>query len=343
MKLRDAWKGGAVANRSTGKADLELQEHLTETKQMHLPHSAIMIGCLDLLKEKGLIEEAYLRGSFGRGYGDIHSDIDFFSVVKPENLEKAYDAVTEYLMQQGSLLTGCHDRLVADYGGIGFMFIAYNKANDLVFQFDLYMAMMGVAPAMECSIKPRIYSKDPGYRWMEEYGNARDMDALPAVAKNFIKKHTEGKDGADRMELIMQESLLNIFVTDKHIKRGQWSRTIVDNQFLTASVIEMLQLVTGYTSTGYSPVYLGGEVASFCRQHGDAALANAGKRLEKLFTQKMSQQKLRDVLSLCKDILQQTYPEQFERQKAAIAFFEKEVLAPQAPAKPAPQKRLRHK
>lgn len=342
MQLKSAWNAvSAAANKSTGKDDIDLGEHLSITGQAHLPQAEALLECLELLKQKGLLEEAYLRGSFGRGHGDIHSDVDLFTVVLPENLEAVYDTVRAYLAEKGGIITDCHDRLVADYGGIGFMFVANNEAHKQVYQFDLYMAIKGVAPLQDFFIKPRIYSRDPDYRWMKEYGTPRDMDALPAATKSFMQKHMKGQNTADRVELLMQELLLTIFVAHKHIKRGQVSRTIVDNNALVASAIEMLQAVTGYTANGYSSVYLGDEIVKFCRQNGDDEMIAAADRLEKFFTQKISRQKLRDILAYAGDILQQAFPEHHERQKDAIAFFEKTILtsAPKKPpAQPGPAK-----
>ncbi len=336
MKLRSAWTAVAAANKSTGKADIDLREHLEATDQMHLPQSAIMLSTLEMLKGEGLIEEAYLRGSLGRGHGDIHSDIDFFIVIKPENVEKAYKAVSGHIASLGDIVTVCHDRLVADYGGIGFMFIARDgQQQNNMYQFDLYMAIKGVAPAMEFSIKPRIHSNNPSYRWMEEYGNVRDTRILPDDTKAFIQKHTTGSDVADHMELLAQEMLLTLFVTHKHMKRGQLSRTIVDNSFLLTSCVEMMQAITGYTATGYSPLYLGNEVVNFCKKNGDDEVISAADRLEKLFTQEMGPQKLRDVLSYTKMMLQTSFPDRFETHRKAFEAFENEILAPAPEKNPA--------
>ena len=122
MRLKCDWdKATGQADKTRGAPDVDLKTHLAATQQKSLPQAELLQGCFDLLKEKGLLEEAYLRGSLGRGHADIHSDIDLFTVVAPENLEKVYDTVCEYLSSKGRIITNCHDRLVKDYGGIGFM------------------------------------------------------------------------------------------------------------------------------------------------------------------------------------------------------------------------------
>lgn len=327
MRLKCAWDAAKTkADKSNGAADVDLKKHLLDTNQDHLPQADLLKGCFDALNEKGLLEEAYLRGSIGRGHADVHSDIDLFAVVDPAKVEEAYDVVNAYLASKGRVITSCHDRLVENYGGIGFMFIAQStEHNDKVYQFDLYMAMKGVPPRNPTSIKPRILSKDENYKWTDTHGTP--PVALPPETEAFIKKHTSGTSMDDRMELLMQELLITLYVTNKHIKRGQVSRTVVDNYSIVTGAIEFLQTLTGYTSTGYSPVYLGGEITKFARENGDEEMRQAADALEKLFTQQISPQKLRDTLTFAKTVLQQACPEKYENQRASIEFFEKEILA----------------
>lgn len=342
MRLKCAWDAAkSKADKSRGAADVDLRQHLLDTSQNHLPQADLLKGCFDALADKGLLEEAYLRGSIGRGHADTHSDIDLFAVIDPARIEEAYDTVNAYLASKGRVITSCHDRLVENYGGIGFMFIAQStEHNDKVYQFDLYMAMKGVPPRNPVSIKPRIFAKDAGDRWTETYGTP--AVPLPEHTQDFIRKHTAGTSAEDRMELLMQELLITLYVTQKHIKRGQASRTVIDNCSVVSGAIEFLQTLTGYTSTGYSPVYLGNEITRFARENGDEEMAKAADALEKLFTQKISTQKLRDTLSFAKTVLKQSCPEQYARQKASIEFFEKEILSVKANDN-APQQKQRRR
>ena len=327
MRLKCDWdKAAGLADKTRGAADVELKAHLAATGQEHLPQAELLQGCFDLLKEKGLLEEAYLRGSLGRGHADIHSDIDLFTVVAPENLEKVYDTVCEYLASQGRVITNCHDRLVKDYGGIGFMFVAQSeKHDDKIYQFDLYMAMKGVPPASPTTIKPRMYAKDPeATRWIDTYG-AKAVE-LPPQTQDFIRRHTSGASPADRLELLMQEMIINLYVTNKHLKRGQISRTVIDNHGVVTSAIEFLQVLTGYAPTGYSPVYIGDEIVRYARENGDSEMIQAANKLEKLFPQPMTHQKLEDTLDFAKYVLKHAAPEQYAHMREAIEFFEKSVL-----------------
>lgn len=330
MRLKCAWgTAAAKADKSDGASDVDLREHLRKTEQTSLPQAELLQGCFDLLKDRGLLEEAYLRGSLGRGHADTHSDIDLFAVIQPEKINEVYDTVNEFLASKGRIIVGCHDRLVENYGGIGFMFIAESDAHDKkTYQFDLYMAMKGVPPAKPTTIKPRMYNADPDYKWIDTYG--QKAVELPEVTKKFIHRHTSGDSVGDRMELLMQEMLINLYVTNKHIKRGQMSRTVVDNHGVVTSAIEFMQLLTGYKSTGYSPVYLGDEVARFARENGDKQMVKAAQKLEKLFTQPMDAQKLIDTLDYSVSVFKQAFPDRYEHQKEAIDFFRHEVLLPQA-------------
>lgn len=327
MRLKCAWgTAAAKADKSDGAPDVELREHLRKTEQTSLPQAELLQGCFDLLQQRGLLEEAYLRGSIGRGHADTHSDIDLFAVIQPEKINEVYDAVNEFLASKGRIIVGCHDRLVENYGGIGFMFIAESDAHDKkTYQFDLYMAMKGVPPAKPTTIKPRMFASDPDYKWTDTYGE-KSIE-LPQVTKDFVHRHTSGNTQADRMELLMQEMLINLYVTNKHIKRGQISRTVVDNHGVVTSAIEFMQLLTGYKSTGYSPVYLGDEVVKFAKENGDKEMVKAAAKLEKLFHQPMTSQKLLDTLDYSATVFRQAFPELYDRHKDAIAYFEKEIRA----------------
>ncbi|MDP2206473.1 MAG: nucleotidyltransferase domain-containing protein [Alphaproteobacteria bacterium] len=331
MRLKCAWgTAAAKADKSDGAPDVDLREHLRKTEQTSLPQAELLQGCFDLLRERGLLEEAYLRGSLGRGHADTHSDIDLFAVIQPEKINQVYDAVNEFLASKGRIIVGCHDRLVENYGGIGFMFIAESDAHDKkTYQFDLYMAMKGVPPAKPTTIKPRMYSADPDYKWIDTYGE-KSIE-LPEVTKSFIQRHTSGDSLGERMELLMQEMLMqemliNLYVTNKHIKRGQMSRTVVDNHGVVTSAIEFLQLLTGYKSTGYSPVYLGDEVVKFAKENGDKEMADAAGRLEKLFTQPMDALKLVDTLDYAVTVFKQAFPDRYAKQQKMIEFFTETVL-----------------
>lgn len=326
MKLTKQWNGQAAANKATGRADISLAEHLAATGQTYLPQARVMQECLDELVGKDLIEAAYLRGSLGRGYGDVHSDIDFFLVAEPAKIPQVYDAVSGYLNRKGGIITGCHDRVVPDYGGIGFSFAARHAQAQQLYQFDLYMAMKGVAPAMPFSIKPRIYAKDPNYNWMGEFGTPRNVEALPQSTKDFMKRHTTGGDVADRVELIAQEMMLTIFMTSKHLKRGQTSRLVVDNKHLVDHAIEMLQAITGYHSTGYSSTYLGNEVSKFCRENGDHEMVAAANKLEGFFNRPVTGSILASYIDFASDVLSKGFPDRYTRQKEALDTIRRDVL-----------------
>ena len=328
MRLKCAWgTAAAKADKTDGAPDVDLTEHLRKTEQGHLLQAQILQGCFDTLREKGLLEEAYLRGSIGRGHADEHSDIDLFTVIKPEKINEVYDTVNEFLASKGRIIVGCHDRLVENYGGIGFMFIAESDAhNKQTYQFDLYMAMKGVPPRNPTSIKPRMFAGDPDYKWTDTYGQS--AVELPEVTKQFVHKHTSGDSQADRMELLMQEMLITLYVTNKHIKRGQVSRTVVDNHSVVTSAIEFMQVLTGYKSTGYSPVYLGEVVARVAKEIGDREMRQAAEKLERLFDQPMSPVKLLDTLDYSATVFKQAFPERYARKEAEIEFFREQVLLP---------------
>lgn len=327
MRLKCAWDAVKnKADKTNGAPDVDLPTHLAATEQTHLPQAQILSECFDMLRDKGLLEEAYLRGSLGRGHADIQSDIDLFTVVAPENLEKVYDAVSEYLASRGKIVTSCHDRLVENYGGIGFMFIAEDASRGgKSFQFDLYMAIKGMPPCKPTNIKPRIYSKDPSYKWLDEYGNK--AVELPQGAKDFIKRHTAGDTLSDRLELLMQDTLITMYVTSKHLTRGQVSRTVVDNNALVSASIEFMQTIMDYRPTGYSCLYLGDEIVKMARQYGDEDMITCADKLEPLFTEAISHEKLIHTLDYCAEVMKRADGAAYARQKDAIDWFRQKIVS----------------
>lgn len=329
MRLKNAWANAAkVADKSNGVPDVDLKTHLEQTGQTHLPQAELLQGCFDHLRKQDLLEEAYLRGSLGRGHADIHSDIDLFAVVNPKKIDQAFDAVKDFLSSKGRIVVECHDRLVENYGGIGFMFVFESRDHgNKSFQFDFYMALKGTPPAKPTNIKPRMFAKNPAEKWTETYG--QPAEELPANAKAFIKRHTSGSSRGERMELLMKELLINLYVTQKHIMREQVSRTVVDNHGVVTSAIEFMQLMTGYKSNGYSPVYLGDEIVKYARENGDKPMQKAAHKLEKLFYQPMDTIKLVDTLDYAVEVFSQAFPTRYKGMKESVAYFRDKVLYPQ--------------
>jgi predicted nucleotidyltransferase len=188
--MKEGFKKAAFDRNLLGVHDVAVEDHLRQTGQVGLPQAGILIDALGHLQNENLVE-AYLRGSFASGEADQHSDIDLFAVVEPENLAKTYQSFHDNLNKNYPILVSCHDRLVKDYGGIGFMMLCEGDEGRL-FQFDLYMAMKGVPPKVGLFSCPRVYASDPAYCWIEEN---QPNSNLPESALRSSESHPGGGGG----------------------------------------------------------------------------------------------------------------------------------------------------
>jgi hypothetical protein len=322
MKLTSAWKPAAVKKEGW---DIDLDNHLKTTGQDGLSQAKVLKDCLQILSGKNVLEEAYLRGSFRAGWADHHSDVDFFAVVEPKNLEKAYDTVRDYLGKNYTVITGCHDRLVPEYGGIGFMFICKDQNSPHILQMDLYMAIKGVASKEPLEGVPRMFSKDPSYRWTNDPAAKTGIDHLPEDAKEFIGRFKGMGAPEDRMALLFDELMVTTHIVHKHMERGQTGRVLKDNNALIGTCAAMLETIIGWNLADSSHLYDANKVIGLCRAHGDYELSSAATRLETLITEPISKEKIHRIFNLAETIFEQGYPEAYAKILPRVELFKEHV------------------
>jgi predicted nucleotidyltransferase len=218
--------------------DVSVDEHLKKTAQDALPQANLLKGSVQRLSDK--IQEAYLRGSFSMGEADEKSDIDLFVVVEPNHIQTVFDDFVSFIEDKYDILVHCHDRLVKDYGGIGFMFVLKDDQDNLM-QFDLYMAMKGVPPKEFLRDCPRIYTSDPNYCWLSE----SSLQDPPTAANDFISKFTVSNDVKDEIEYQMVDLMVTLNVMKKHLERGQYTRAVNDDGHALSICVEMMRALVG--------------------------------------------------------------------------------------------------
>jgi predicted nucleotidyltransferase len=289
--------------------DIPVEEHLRNTKQDHLPQAKLLVETLHHLEDN--LTEAYLRGSFAYGEADERSDIDLFVVVSPEKLEETYNSFVEFLNEDYSVLVFCHDRLVKDYGGIGFMFIVKDD-NDRLFQFDFYMAMTGVPPKVGLSNHPRIYTQNPEYCWLEE----NKPQPLPKDAQDFIDRATGKQNDVSKGSegnLIPQKRSINaeiqyqltdlmvaLNIMKKHVARGQNARTLVDNNHVTGTCVEMLKALM-HRESPHTALYEADSLIKTCTEQN--RYADKARRLDDLMLQPPGNEKIVKILKKVNHLL----------------------------------------
>ena len=313
-----------------GILDIPLATYLKETDQDHLFQAKILCEALDYLKDQGLVE-AYLRGSFANGEADEYSDIDLFLVVEPENLETTYNAFSDYLKDKYSILVSCHDKLVKDYGGIGFMYLCGDNSRNM-FQFDLYMAMKGVPPRILLPNVPRIHAADPAYCWISE-NQPKD---LPSCAQTFIDKFSAGETRDGKLEFLCNDLMVTLSIMKKHVARGQMARALNDNNHAIGVCVEMLRTVFEDTSN-HSSLYAGDKMIEVAQASGNETYATLATFLQEQLLAPVSQRKVSEMFFIGAALVQEASPETYARiEKSLLAY--NDLVVKGAEAKAAPRK-----
>ncbi|MBI2234872.1 MAG: nucleotidyltransferase domain-containing protein [Micavibrio aeruginosavorus] len=322
MSLKAHWPSSSdrqdsppAVQHKNGIYDTSLDQHLRDTSQSHLFQAGILRDCLAHLKTRGLTE-AYLRGSFASGEADEHSDIDLFLVVEPEKLEGIYASFTEFLKQKYTILVSCHDKLVKDYGGTGFMYLCGGQDKKL-FQFDLYMAMKGVQPKSRLFNSPRIYSGDPSYCWADEDSQAQ----MPGYVADFIDRFSVGDCKADKMEYLCNDLMVTLAIMKKHIIRGQIARALNDNNHALGVCIEMLRTHFEDKSV-HTPLYAGDKMIEAAKESADPAFKALGELLEEQFVAPASLNKVQALLFIGTNLVQEISPEAYKRVEKCIMAYD---------------------
>lgn len=321
MALKKSWltsAGNAVdpsaVQLKNGLHDIPLDKHLSQTAQDHLFQAQVLRDCLDHLEKQGLVE-AYLRGSFANGEADEHSDIDLFLVVEPEKLEQIHTAFSEFLTTKYAILVSCHDKLVKDYGGIGFMYLC-GDASKKLFQFDLYIAMKGVPPRAQLFNSPRIHSSDPSYCWNEE----NKPVPLPESAEKFIKKYTGGESKAEKMEYLCNDLMVTLSIMKKHVTRGQLARALNDNNHAVGVCIEMLRTQFQDKSV-HSSLYAGDKMIEAAKNSGNATYKALAEFLEEQLVAPVSLRKVNEMFFIGTALLHESCPEAYKNIEASILAY----------------------
>ncbi|MFG2097242.1 hypothetical protein [Streptomyces sp. NPDC048612] len=121
---------------SLAPAELHLSELTEANRPAQLP---LLTRIAELLTASTAVTHLLVRGSLASGTADRLSDVDFVAGVHDSHLP-AFAAALDDLMTVGggALLPGWRDTIVADLGGIGFVFLVQHEGR--LHQVDLYLA-----------------------------------------------------------------------------------------------------------------------------------------------------------------------------------------------------------
>lgn len=281
-----------------GVTDTNLEHHLALNSLSHLPQSTLLRQVLSAVKNDGLAE-AYLRGSFSTGEADDYSDIDLFLVVDPTHLEKTFLMFLSYAQKHHKVLSICHDKLVADYGGIGFMALLKNTNTGRVTQFDLYFCQTGGHPTIPLINSTRIYSRNQGYSiFCEPERQMRAVDANSLMA--HVSYPLDPKTENAKHEL--NDLLIAAFIMSKHLKRGQFARARNDDHHAVQVCASLLKDSVGYVSH-QTPLYFADRLAATCKTSGTPAQQKLGTILERMCAASPSSTQINNIIEFSREII----------------------------------------
>ncbi|MFI0214501.1 hypothetical protein [Streptomyces lydicus] len=194
-----------TATLAPAPAELHLAELAEANRPTQLP---LLTRIAELLSASAAITHLVVRGSLASGTADRLSDVDFVVGVHDRDLP-AFTATLDDLMTVagGALLPGWRDTIVADLGGIGFVFLVQHEGK--VQQVDLYLAPASQITAVRRKIAGKVLLDRPP----AEITTAQIEQARRHVAELLLRPRS-------CTELLIEHLVLAVLL-HKRIQRGQ--------------------------------------------------------------------------------------------------------------------------
>ncbi|MFC9067168.1 MULTISPECIES: hypothetical protein [Streptomyces] len=190
---------------SLAPAELRLAE-LTEANQpSQLPLLTRIAG---LLSASAAVTHLLVRGSLASGTADRLSDVDFIVGVHDRDLPAFTLALNDLMtVAGGALLPGWRDTIVADLGGIGFVFLVQHEGK--LQQVDLYLAPASQIATVRRKVAGKVLLDRPPAEVAPE-----QTERATAYVSELLKRP---KSCA---ELLIEHLVLAVLL-HKRIRRGQ--------------------------------------------------------------------------------------------------------------------------
>jgi predicted nucleotidyltransferase len=163
---------------------------------------------LKIFSVSSKLHSAYIRGSIARNDYDRVSDIDLVLAFEPDAFESAVESLDTIIQQSFStLFPGWLDRIVPDFGGLGYVYLI--QAGDKILQIDLYVVPSNrLKKLLSVQGVKRVYEKN-GTTSSNSYAEIND---------EFIKSKITAPVTS---ESIIVEIIVLSHLLKKRIKRGQ--------------------------------------------------------------------------------------------------------------------------
>lgn len=313
------------------KAPISLIDHFNKRGINSLKQVSMLREALDTCKNFGGLWEAYLRGSLARGNADKLSDVDLFVVVDPATLPEFSEAFDKYIRENYKpMIPRCYDRHVADYGGLGFMYLLEGDDGE-VYQFDIYYAMKGrVTDNRLQDFVEKIYSKDPNYCWhsstFSQRGSGNGFKVPIRTAKYISEFHDLRKCEENIPKIVKQlfvEMCVHAHLMKKHTSRGDLFRASADRYYIEQTFIALLRQKYDpyYADTGHQGV------PAF--QHELMKMGEIehelSSQIDYVISMKLEKESAKKIMEFCSDFVKREFPDIYkELQPELGCYMEKE-------------------
>lgn len=183
--------------------------HLAELAEANRPAQLpLLTRIAGLLSTSATVTHLLVRGSLASGTADRLSDVDFVVGVHDRDLPAFTSALGDLMtVAGGALLPGWRDTIVADLGGIGFVFLVQHEGK--LQQVDLYLAPASEMTALRRKVGGKVLLERPP----AEITTSQIEQAQTHVAKLVARPRS-------CTELLIEHLVLAVLL-HKRIQRGQ--------------------------------------------------------------------------------------------------------------------------
>lgn len=195
----------AAATETAPVAGLQLTELAEANRPAQLP---LLTRIAELLSASEAVTHLLVRGSLASGTADRLSDVDFVVGVHDRELPAFTVALDDLMtLSGGALLPGWRDAIVADLGGVGFVFLVQHAGK--LQQVDLYLAPASQITAIRREVAGKVLlERTPTEITTSQIEQARShITALLARPRSCT-------------ELLIEHLVLAVLL-HKRIRRGQ--------------------------------------------------------------------------------------------------------------------------
>lgn len=181
---------------------------------------------IDTFSQSETCLSAYIRGSLANKNYDRASDVDLMVAVEPSHYAKTVEALNVIVGDQLSLIfPGWYDKIVPDFGGLGFVYLVNWKGTYL--QADVY-----ILPAD----RTELIKKAPRAQQVYSRGSAKTTSGAE-VEELIISK----KDTVQTIQQIIIEIFILAALIHKRIRRHQIYLNYSETYMLNTSVRNLMR------------------------------------------------------------------------------------------------------